>query len=84
VTDTSLHTELLTDIAAWGNLDGTVTRDSPLITSARLDSLNLFQLLIWIEEKVGHRIDATAFDIAVEWDTVDQIVSFVQREAQAR
>jgi acyl carrier protein len=74
----------MTSIATWGgNLDGTVAPDAPLLTSAHLDSLQLYQLLLWIEEKVGRQIDATAIDIAVEWDTVDRIVAFVQREARA-
>jgi acyl carrier protein len=84
VTDPSLREDLMAVIAMWGgNLDGTVAGDTPLLTSARLDSHQLFQLLLWIEERVGHQIDATAIDIAVEWDTVDRIVAFVQREARA-
>ena len=75
-----LQAELMTAIADWGQSpDGIVAPDAPLITSARLDSLHLFQLLVWIEEKVGRPIDATAIDIAAEWNTVDQIVSFIER-----
>jgi acyl carrier protein len=80
VSETGLHAELVEAIAAWG--EGTdaaaVLPDSPLITSARLDSLQLFQLLLWIEEKVGRKVDATAIDIATEWDTVERIVAFVE------
>ena len=73
----------MTSIADWGQgSDGTVRRDTALITSARLDSLHLFNLLVWIEEKVGRPIDATAIDIAEEWDTVDQIVAFIERERE--
>lgn len=59
---------------------GPVERNTPLITSARLDSAQLLQLLVWIEEKTGRPIDATAIDLAAEWDTVDAIVAFVERE----
>jgi len=84
VTDPSLREDLMAVIAIWGgNLDGPVEGDTPLLTSARLDSHHLFQLLLWIEERVGRQIDATAIDILVEWDTVDRIAAFVQREARA-
>ena len=60
--------------------DGAVGRNTPLITSGRLDSAQLLQMLLWIEEKTGRPIDATAIDMAAEWNTVDAIVAFVERE----
>ncbi|HEX5133313.1 MAG TPA: acyl carrier protein [Candidatus Krumholzibacteria bacterium] len=75
-----MHGELIAAIGEWNPaLDGQIARDTPLITSARLDSLGLFQLLLWIERKVGRTIDATAIDMATEWDTVDTIIAFVER-----
>jgi acyl carrier protein len=76
-----LRDELITAIGQWTQgLDTTVEPHTPLITSARLDSLQLFNLLTWIEERVGRPIDVTAIDITVEWDTVDAVVAFVKRE----
>ena len=77
-----LHDDLIASIAEWDQgLEGVVGRDTPLITSARLDSLQLLKLLLWIEEKAGREIDATVVDLAVEWNTVDAIVAFVERES---
>ena len=75
-----LRDELLAAISEWNHtLDGTVEPDTPLLTSALLDSLQLVSLLLWIEEKAGRPIDATTVDLAIEWNTVDAIVAFVER-----
>jgi acyl carrier protein len=79
-----MHQQLIAELANWSpTLAGTVQRETPLITSGRLDSAGLFQLLLWIEGQCGHPIDATAIDMASEWDTVDRIVTFVERERTA-
>jgi acyl carrier protein len=76
-----IHDELISAITEWNpNLAEPVQRDTPLITSARLDSMGLFQVLLWVETKLGHPLDATAIDMAVEFETVDAIVAFVERE----
>jgi acyl carrier protein len=75
-----LGDELIAAIAEWDPLSaGLVRRDTPLITSDRLDSLNLVRLMLWIEEKVRSEIDITTIDIARQWDTVDAIVEFVEQ-----
>lgn len=75
-----LRDELISSIAQWDErLDGDVGPDTPLITSGRLDSLQLVRLLEWIEAKAGKPIDATVVDIANEWDTIDAVVAFVER-----
>jgi acyl carrier protein len=80
-----LHDELIRSIGEWNPaLDGSVGRETPLLSSGRLDSMGLFQLLVWIEQKTGHAIDATAIDMSAEWDTVDAIVAFVERERGAK
>jgi acyl carrier protein len=79
-----LHDELIAAIAEWDQSGDTdVHPETPLISSARLDSLQLVKLLLWIEEKAGRPIDATVIDMAVEWDTVDAIVAFVERNRGA-
>jgi acyl carrier protein len=71
-------------MAAFGlwnaRLAGTLRRDTPLLSSGRLDSVALFQLVLWIEEKAGRPIDASTVDMRAEWDTIDSIVAFVERE----
>lgn len=79
----ALHDELLAAFATWGpGLAQGVARDTPLLTSGRLDSAALFQLLLWIEGRIGRPIDVTAVDMPGQWDTVDMIVAFVEREKQ--
>jgi acyl carrier protein len=81
----ALRDELIAAISEWDQRtpEG-VWADTPLITSARLDSLNLLRLLLWIEQKVERKVDATAIDLAAEWDTVDAIVAFVEQERSRR
>jgi acyl carrier protein len=80
----ALHEELIAACVTWSPLLAQdVARETPLLTSGRLDSVALFQLLLWIEGKVGRPIDVTAIDMPAQWNTVDMIVSYVQREKRA-
>ena len=77
----SAQEELLALIASWDvPMDGPLDTDTPLIGSGLFDSLALFNLMVWIEERVGEPIDPTAVDLAKEWDTVDDIVSFIEEK----
>ena len=79
----ALHDDLMVAFASWSPaLTSDVARDTPLLTSGRLDSVALFQLLLWIEARVGRPIDVTAIDMPSQWDTVEMIVAFVEREAR--
>jgi acyl carrier protein len=81
----SPHDDLIAAISSWSMTAGNgLGRDTSLIASGRLDSTALFQLLFWIEERVGRPIDVTAVDMSAEWDTVDAIVSYVARERKPR
>jgi acyl carrier protein len=80
-----LHDALIRAIGEWNPaLDGSVKRETPLLSSGRLDSMGLFQLVMWIEQQAGRAIDATTVDMAAQWDTVDAIVAFVERERGRR
>jgi acyl carrier protein len=75
------HDELLAALAVWNpTLADGIGRDTPLLTSGRIDSVALFQLLLWIEERIGRPIDVTAIDMPAAWNTVDMILAFVARE----
>jgi len=81
LTPVTPHDELIAAFATWNpNLARDVTRDTPLLSSGRLDSVALFQLLLWIEGRIGRPIDVTAIDMPSQWDTVDMIIAFVERE----
>jgi acyl carrier protein len=80
-----MHDELLRAIEDWAPfLQGEVNRQTPLITSGRIDSLGLFRLVMWIERKVGRPIDVASIEMAKEFDNIDAIVGFVVRERDRR
>jgi acyl carrier protein len=77
----TLRDELRSEMSGWDHrLAETVADDTPLISSGHLDSFNLVRLLLWVEGEIGRPIDATKLDLATEWDTVDLIVMFVERQ----
>ena len=57
------------------NWDG----DTSLVRSGIIDSLALYQLILWIEERIGKPVDPTKFDLASELDTVTSITDFVEK-----
>ncbi len=59
---------------------GALDANSPLITSELIDSVTLFELAMWIEEEVGRPLDLTRIALPGDWDTVDRIIAFVERE----
>jgi acyl carrier protein len=80
----SPHDDLIKAFGEWSPaLAQDVARDTPLLTTGRLDSMAVFQLLLWIEERVGHPIDVTGIDMPSQWNTVNDIVAFVERERGA-
>jgi acyl carrier protein len=48
-----------------------------LFETGLLDSLALFNLVLWIEERTGAPIDPTSFDLAQEWASVREILAFL-------
>jgi acyl carrier protein len=53
--------------------------DTPLITSGLMESVTLLNVALWIETKVGSEIKITSFDLAAEWDSVTDILAFIER-----
>jgi len=56
--------------------------DTSLIRSGQLDSLGLFSVALFIEREVGREVDFAGYDIAREWDTVDDILAFIDKLRQ--
>lgn len=52
--------------------------ETPLLSSGTLDSLALFNLVLWVEEKTGRSIDPTQMDIVAAWDSVRLILRYVE------
>src|SRR5690606_5242152 len=70
-------------LAADLGLDRPVTDDTGLVASGRLDSLALFRLALWAEERTGQPLDPTAFEPAIEWATVGSFLTFVEKVIRA-
>lgn len=62
---------------------GEITGDTSLISSGLLDSLALFDLVVWVEERIGVPLDPTTVDLATEWVTVDALARFVEARGGA-
>jgi acyl carrier protein len=76
----TLRRELLDLLPHWGaRIDGDHVDEASLIASGRIDSVGLFELLLWIEEKTGVAIDPGAVDWRGEWDTVPGILAYIER-----
>jgi len=76
----STRDDVIALIESWNltmpkNWDG----DTSLVRSGVIDSLALYQLILWIEEQVGKPVDPTKFDLASELDTVTGITRFVEK-----
>jgi GNAT superfamily N-acetyltransferase/acyl carrier protein len=80
----ALRSELIAALSDWGVAPDTL-RDGrrSLIRTGALDSVALFNLSVWIEEKLGRRVDPTSFDVVEAWDSADAIMAFLARESGA-
>jgi acyl carrier protein len=76
----ALRDELVRVIEASGAaLPSDLDDHTSLIQSGVLDSTALFDLALWIEERVAPGLDLTRFDLAEEWDTLAKLQSFITR-----
>jgi acyl carrier protein len=76
----SLHDRLLRFLEELDlELDDKLKEDTPLIKSGILDSLSLFKLAAWVEQEVGSQVDLREFNLIEEWDTIADILNFVER-----
>jgi acyl carrier protein len=80
----ALRDELVQVIAASGApLPDDLGDDTSLIRSGLLDSTALFDLALWVEERVAPGLDLTSFDLSEEWDTLARLQAFIERHARA-
>ena len=76
----STSDDVITLIKSWNlTLPKNWDSDTSLVRSGIIDSLALYQLILWIEEQVGRPVDPTKFDLASELDTVSSITRFVEK-----
>jgi acyl carrier protein len=75
-----LRTELRALIETWDlDLREPLRDDTSLIRSGLLDSVALVQLVAWLEEQTGGAVDPSGYDLVREWDTIEDILCFVDR-----
>jgi acyl carrier protein len=76
----SVRDELI-GVIREGNIDfgSEVNDDTSLIRSGLIDSLALFKLALWIEKEVDSKLDITTLDPSNEWDTIADILEFVEK-----
>lgn len=78
-----LRDELLAELPRWGvKLDSALRNDTSLIVSGLVDSVGLFEMLLWIEEKSGATIDPATVDWRSEWDSVAAILHYIERRRE--
>jgi acyl carrier protein/GNAT superfamily N-acetyltransferase len=73
-----LRDELIDLVKTWASVPPSLDDHTSLIASGLLDSLALFNLILWIEQKTGRSIDPTSVNAAAEWDTVGRILQYIQ------
>jgi len=79
-----LRAELLSVIAEWDVvLPDPLEDDTPLISSGAFDSVALFNLVLWVEEKTGRCIDPASVDLLREWDSVTLILQYLGQSPTA-
>ena len=68
-------------VSGTPGLDGKLSESASLIASGLLESTTLVSVALWVEDRIGQEMDLGAFDLVAEWDTMEAIVDFVERQA---
>lgn len=76
-----MRDELVGLIRTWSSVPLSLDDDTSLIASGLLDSLALFNLILWIEEKTGRSIEPTSVNLGAEWDSIPRILQYIQDSA---
>jgi len=78
--DQSLREKLIAIIRSSDvEFDGELEDDTSLFMSGKLDSLGLFNVVLFIEHEISVKLDITSFDPTREWDTVAEILIFIAK-----
>jgi acyl carrier protein len=76
----SIRDELFKMIRSTGaELGAGFDDETSLLRSGVLDSSALFNLILFIEERIDSGVDLTTFDLRQEWDTVSSILAFIEK-----
>jgi acyl carrier protein/GNAT superfamily N-acetyltransferase len=80
---TTHRAELQRALESWG-VDPADLADehNSLIGAGLLDSLALFNLSVWLEERIGRPIDPAKLDVLTQWDSIASILHFIERHGE--
>ena len=79
-TEVSVRDDIYSLFESWDlDLPEDLNDHTALFDSGLFDSLALFNLASWIENRSGHAIDPAQFDLRREWATINDIVHFIER-----
>jgi acyl carrier protein len=72
--------EKLIRAIAPADLDGIgeLTETTSLIRSGLIDSQGLLNMALFVEREIGRPMDLTAIDLVSEWDTIADIIRFIE------
>ena len=56
-----------------------LNEETAIFESGLFDSLALMNLALWIEGEIGQPLDPSQLDLLVEWNTIGNILSFIDK-----
>jgi acyl carrier protein len=73
------HREELLDLVRNNvlELDIELDDETSLVGSGLLDSMALYELMVFVAERIDPAVDLTEFDLRREWDTVAGVLAFI-------
>ena len=61
---------------------GKLADDTSLIRTGLVDSHRLVEISLFIEQAIGREVDFSDVDLEAEWDTINGILDFIERQLQ--
>lgn len=59
---------------------GKLADDTSLIRSGLIDSHRLVEISLFVEQAIGREVDFSDVDLEKEWDTINTILEFIERQ----
>lgn len=72
---------LVRELLEAAEIDEEVDENTSLLRSELLDSLALLEIAAWVDDELSGGLDLEATRIREEWDSVADILAFVDRHA---
>ena len=74
----------LTRILAEAGASGELSDSTSLMRSGLVDSTGLVELAEFVEREVRNPLDLSTVNLEQDWDTMDDIVQFIERARSVR